>query len=178
LLSRTLDVLLLRSKAIDMIILGIDPGLARIGFGVIRHIKAKKRLQCLDYGVIQTYPGSTDGERLKILFNAIDGLIRKHKPKYVAVEKLYFFKNLKTAIPVSQAKGVILLAIVKKKIPVFEFTPLQIKMIITGYGRADKKQVQEKVKKLLKLKQILKSDDAADALGIAICCARALDKKH
>ena len=161
-----------------MIILGIDPGTARMGFGVIRQVKTKKKLQCLDYGVIQTNPGPTDAERLKILYNAIDGLIRKHKPKYVAVEKLYFFKNFKTAIPVAQAKGVILLAIAKKKLPIFEFTPLQVKMIITGYGRADKKQVQKKIKKLLKLKQIPKPDDAADALGIAICCARALDKKY
>lgn len=157
-----------------MIILGIDPGTARLGFGVIKQIKTKKKLKCLDYGVVKTDFGLSDSERLKILYNAIDRLIRKYKPKHIAVEKLYFFKNLKTAIPVTQAKGVILLAAAKKKIPVFEFTPLQMKMIITGYGRADKKQVQKKIKKLLKLKELPKPDHSADALGIAICCAKEL----
>jgi len=157
-----------------MIILGIDPGTAIIGFGFIK--KTGNKLKCLDYGVIRTKPELSDAQRLKILYNELGRLIKKNKPDIVSIEKLYFFKNFKTAIPVAQAKGVILLAAVKKGIPIVEFTPLQMKMIITGYGRADKKQVQEKIKKLLKLKEIPKPDDAADALGIAICCARGLDK--
>lgn len=155
-----------------MIILGIDPGTATIGFGVVRQIKTKKRLKCLDYGVIKTSSKLSDSERLKILFNAINHLIRKYKPKYIAVEKLYFFKNAKTVIPVSQAKGVILLAANRKKIPIFEFTPLQVKMTVDGYGRAEKKQIQKKIKKLLKLKELPEPDDSADALGVAICCAK------
>ena len=163
-----------------MIILGIDPGTAHTGFGVINKIqnpksKTQNRLKCLDYGLIQTNPGSPAAERLKILYNELNKLIRKHKPKILAVENVYFFKNLKTAMPVSQAKGVILLAAAKKKIPVYEFTPLQVKMTITGYGRAEKKQVQKMIKVLLNLKEIPRPDDAADALGVAICCARLLE---
>lgn len=161
-----------------MIILGIDPGVATIGFGVIRQIKTKKKLKCLYYGIIKTNSGLSDSERLKILFNSINGLIVKYKPNYIAIEKLYFFKNAKTIISVSQAKGVILLAAAKKKVQIFEFTPLQMKMIITGYGRADKEQIQKKIKKLLKLKELPKPDDAADALGIAVCCAKGLDNVH
>ncbi len=111
----------------------------------------------------------SDGERLKIINNELNKLIKKHKPNILAVESIYFFKNLKTAMPVSQAKGVILLTAAKNKIPVYEFTPLQVKMTITGYGRAEKKQVQKMVQVLLNLEKPIKQDDAADALGIALC---------
>ena len=152
-----------------MIILGIDPGTATTGYGVIK--KTKRNLKCLTWGTIETNPSLSNGERLKNLQNQLNKLIKKYKPKLLTVEKIYFFKNIKTAIPVAQAKGTILLTAAKKKIPIFEFTPLQVKTAITGYGRADKKQVQKMIKRLLNLKKLPK-DDAADALGVAICGAR------
>jgi len=156
-----------------MIIMGIDPGTARTGFGII---KKSKKMECIDYGLIETSSSLPAAERLKILNNKLNGLIKKYGPKALAVENVYFFKNLKTAMPVSQAKGVILLTAAKKNIPIYEFTPLQAKMTVVGYGRAEKKQVQEMVKILLNLEERPKSDDAADALAIAICCAKTLDK--
>ena len=149
-----------------MIILGIDPGTATTGFGVI---KKTKGLKVIDYGCITTSPNLVPGERLKIINNELNKIIKKYQPQALAVENVYFFKNLKTAMPVSQAKGVVLLTAAKKKIPVYEITPLQMKMAITGYGKAEKKQVQEMIKVLLKMKEAPKIDDAADALGIAFC---------
>lgn len=158
-----------------MTILGIDPGKAATGWGVIKiksqKSKAKNRLECTNYGTIKTTPEFKDPERLRLLFNEMNKLIRDYKPDVLAIEKLYFFKNLKTAIGVSQAKGVILLTGSKKKLPIHEFTPLQIKISITGYGRAKKVQVQKMVKELLNLKKIPRPNHAADALGAAICCA-------
>jgi len=156
--------------------MGIDPGLANTGFGVVSKIqnlksKIQNKLRCLDYGVIKTNPTLSAGDRLKKINNELNKLIKKYKPNVLAVESIYFFKNFKTAMPVSQAKGVILLTAAKKKIPVFEITPLQMKMAITGYGKAEKKQVQKMIKVLLDLKEAPKSDDAADALGVALCCA-------
>lgn len=153
-----------------MIILGIDPGTATTGYGFVK--KIGRNLSCLDYGSIETSPSSSDAKRLECLYNELNLLIRKTKPDVLAVEKLYFFKNSKTAMTVAQAKGVILLAGVKKRIPIFEFTPLQMKTVVTGYGRAEKIQIQKMVKVILNLKKIPRPDDAADALGIAICCAR------
>ena len=154
-----------------MIILGIDPGIAKLGYGVLKKPKTKSgKLKALDYGCIITDPILSPGERLKKINNELNKLIKKYKPNVLAVESIYFFKNFKTAMPVSQAKGVILLTAAKKKIPVYEITPLQMKMAITGYGRAEKKQVQEMIKVLLNLKEAPKSDDAADALGVALCC--------
>jgi len=152
-----------------MIILGIDPGTATTGFGIIK--KIKKKLKVIDYGCIKTSPDLCPGERLKRINNELNKLIKKYKPKVLAVENIYFFKNLKTAMPVSQAKGVILLTAAKKKIPVYEITPLQMKMAITGYGKAEKKQVQKMLKVLLNMKEVPKLDDASDALGIALCYA-------
>ena len=159
-----------------MIILGIDPGTATMGYGLIEKKQEKKRkdsIEHLEHGVIKTEPGQSDAERLRLLENQLKSKIRKYKPDFLAVEKLYFFKNAKTAIPVAQAKGVVLLTAAKKKIPVFEFTPLQVKMTVAGYGRAKKSQIQKMIKIILKLKEIPRPDDAADALGIAICCANA-----
>lgn len=155
-----------------MIILGIDPGTATTGFGLIE--KTKDKIKVLDYGCITTTPDLCPGDRLKIINNELNKLIQKHQPKVMAVENLFFFKNLKTAMPVSQAKGVILLTAAKKKIPVYEFTPLQVKMAITGYGKAEKKQVQKMVQTLLNLEEKPKDknkrkDDATDALGVAFC---------
>jgi len=156
-----------------MIILGIDPGLATVGFGIIKKVKDKKA-EVIDYGCILTTPDLCPGDRLKIISNELNKLIKKYQPKIVAVENLFFFKNLKTAMPVSQAKGVILLTAAKKKIPVYEFTPLQVKMAITGYGKAEKKQVQKMIQTMLNLEEKTKDknkrrDDATDALGIALC---------
>ncbi len=151
-----------------MIIIGIDPGTATTGFGVLE-IKNKKAV-ALDWGCILTDPKKKVGERLIKLNQEINDLIIKYNPSLMAVENLFFFKNLKTALPVSQAKGVILLAICQNKVPVYEFTPLQVKMTITGYGRAEKKQVQKMIENLLEIKEPIKKDDAADALGVALCC--------
>lgn len=158
-----------------MIIIGIDPGTARLGYGIIEKNKGKtNKFKAIDYGCITTKANSDPGERLKIINTELNKLIKKHKPQVMAVESVYFFKNLKTALPVSQAKGVILFTAAKKKIPVYEFTPLQVKMIVTGYGRAEKEDVQKKVQALLSLEKNpedknKRTDDATDALGIALC---------
>ncbi len=151
-----------------MIIIGIDPGVATTGFGVIEVKDNKAR--AINWGCIDTSAKNCTGERLTEISEGIDNLISRYKPEVVAIEKLFFFKNLKTALPVSQAKGVILFTIHQKKIPVYEFTPLQMKMAVTGYGRAEKKQVQKMIEKLLEIKEPIKKDDAADALGVALCC--------
>ena len=156
-----------------MIIIGIDPGTATTGFGIIR--SHQKKLTCIDYGTIQTSPKLEMGERLITINKEIEKIIKIHEPKIAAIESLYFFKNLKTAIPVSQARGVILLSFSNKNVPIKEFTPLQAKTAVAGYERATKPQVQKMIKHILKLKDIPKPDDAADALAIAVCCAYHLD---
>ena len=164
-----------------MIILGIDPGLATTGYGIIEEMKkekgASKTFRCINYGVIRTEPSFPPPERLKKISKDLNKIIREHQPNVLAVENIYFFKNLKTALPVSQAKGVILLSAANKNIPVCELTPLQVKMAITGYGRAEKKQIQEMVKSELNLKDLPKPDDAADALAVAICCGNLIRQK-
>jgi len=157
-----------------MIILGIDPGLASTGYGVIN---TKKNMKHIEHGVISTDPGKTVGERLKKINREMKRLINKYKPDVLAIEKLYFFKNQKTAVSVFEAKGVVLLTASRKKIPVREFTPLQVKLAMVGYGRASKGQVQSMVKRILNLKKIPKPDDAADGLAIALCCKRSLKNK-
>ncbi len=154
-----------------MIILGIDPGTATTGYGIIESAK-RGILSCLGYGCIETSKTETAGSRLLTLEKELQKILAKYKPDIVCVERLYFFKNLKTAMPVSEARGVILLAIAKKNLPVYELTPLQAKMAITGYGRAEKKQVSRMVKEILKLKEVPKPDDASDALAMAIACAQ------
>ena len=157
-----------------MIILGIDPGLASIGYGIVKHNKGNKKLpfKCLECGLITTTPKLERPDRLKKINNDLSKLIKTHKPNVMAIESIYFFKNLKTAIPVSQASGVILLTAAKNKIPVFNFTPLQVKMTMTGFGRAEKKEIQKKIKKLLNpKKEQLRTDDVADALAVALTYA-------
>jgi crossover junction endodeoxyribonuclease RuvC len=149
------------------IILGIDPGLADTGFGLIEKGKGGK-ISCLSYGSIKTKAGLPMAERLEILNNELKKIIKKYQPALAAVEELFFQNNAKTAIMVGQARGVILLTCRKNKISIAEFTPLQVKQTIAGFGRADKQQVQKMVKLLLNLKEIPKPDDAADALAIAI----------
>lgn len=153
-----------------MIILGVDPGSALTGYGVVS--KTRNKIEYIAHGTIETDKKDTDFERLRQLSNQLTKIINKYKPNAMAVERLYFFNNQKTAIKVSQAKGVILLAGAKKKLDIYEFTPPQIKSTIAGYGRAEKSQVQKMVKLLLKMDEIPKPDDAADALGVAICCAQ------
>ena len=150
-----------------MIILGIDPGTANTGYGII---DGKKDLQYIGHGVIQTSPKDCPGERLRQINNQLSQIIKKYNPDILAIETIYFFVNAKTAMPVSQAKGSILLTAAKKKIPVKEFSPLTIKLITTGNGRAKKKEVQMAVQKILQLKKIPKPNHAADALAVAITC--------
>ena len=160
-----------------MIILGIDPGTARLGYGVVEKTEGRKnKLKAIDYGCIETSPDFSDGERLKKINTELNKIIKKYQPKILAVENIYFFKNLKTVMPVSQAKGVILFTAAKKKIPIREFTPPQIKMAVAGYGRAEKKQIQRMVEIILELNKPVKQDDAADALAVAICYANSLKR--
>jgi crossover junction endodeoxyribonuclease RuvC len=157
-----------------MIILGIDPGTAIVGFGLIKKEDKSQKLKPIEYGCIKTSAKFSTAERLRIIHEGLSSLLKKYKPDIVAVEDIFFFKNLKTAIKVSQARGVILLTIAEKKIAVAEFTPLQIKQAVACYGRAEKSQVQKMVKTLLGLNEIPKPDDAADALAVAICCAHSV----
>lgn len=154
-----------------MIILGIDPGIATTGYGIIRKVKEKtktKLFECLGYGTIKTSPDTCAPERLKKINNELSKLIKVHQPEIMVVESLFFFRNMKTAIPVSQARGVILLTAAKNNIPVHELTPLQVKLAVTGFGWSEKEIVQKKIKTMLSMKEAPKSDDAADALAIAI----------
>lgn len=157
-----------------MKILGIDPGTATTGFGVIE--KQNGSLVFVDAGVITTTPDEEMHHRLVRIDECIDQLIREHRPDMVVVELLYFATNVTTAITVGQARGVVLLAAGRHKLPVHEYTPLQVKQAVTGYGKADKKQVQEMVKMMLRLDGIPKPDDAADGLAIAITHANQINE--
>ena len=151
-----------------MIILGIDPGLATTGFGVVCPIKnSASKLECVAYGTIDTTPDMILPERLKKIHNDLARVITQYQPKALVMENVFFFKNAKTIVPVCQAQGVILLAAAKKGIPVYRYTPIEVKMTITGFHKADKKDVQREIRKILRLENIPKPDDAADALSIA-----------
>jgi crossover junction endodeoxyribonuclease RuvC len=154
-----------------MIILGIDPGTATTGYGIIASDKRKNEFRILDFGVISTDKKISDSERLLELSLDLENVIKKYKPEIAGVEKLFFTTNQKTAMTVAQARGVVLLTCQKNKLKTFEFTPLQVKSFICGYGKAEKKQVQYIVQKTFCLKKIPKPDDAADALAIALCAA-------
>lgn len=159
-----------------MIILGVDPGSVLTGYAILKKDN-KKCLEVLDFGCINADKSIATGERLKKIHKEITKLIEKYKPNIISVETLFFFKNFKTVMPVSQTKGVILLAAAEKKITTWEFTPLQMKMAIAGYGRAEKKQIQEMIKKCVDLskfdmkKNHRKKDDSFDAIGMAICAS-------
>lgn len=158
-----------------MKILGIDPGTATTGFGVVQKINGK--LTMLNCGIISTPKTLPMSNRLNILYEDMVEIIEKHTPDLVAVEKLFFARNVTTALAVGQARGVVLLAAQKADLKLIEFTPLQVKQAVTGYGQASKKQIQQMVAKILKLKNLPKPDDAADALAIAICASnRQIDK--
>ena len=153
-----------------MRILGIDPGYATLGYGVVDREGSK--FKEITYGAITTSSDEDLFTRYMILAEEIQELIDKYNPTHAGVEKLYFNKNVKTAINVAQARGVILLLLRQNDLIVEEFTPIQIKQGVTGYGRADKKQVQKMIQTLLNLKEIPKPDDASDALGVALCCGQ------
>lgn len=154
-----------------MRILGIDPGTATTGFGVIEETK-KLAYSVHDYGVISTPPEHTDSYRLYTIRKNTVELITRFQPDIVAVERLYFFRNATTVITVAQARGVVLLAAEEQGAHIYEFTPLQIKQALTGYGKAPKQQMQQMVQHTLKLSSIPKPDDAADGLAVALCCAQ------
>ena len=150
-------------------ILGVDPGMATMGWGVVR--KDGASLRYVQHGAISTPASWEMPRRLSRLFDALTEVIAGYEPEAIAVEELFFNRNVTTAISVGQARGLVLLAAYRAGVPVFEYTPLQIKQAVTSYGRAGKRQVQEMVKRLLKLPEIPRPDDAADGLAIAICCA-------
>lgn len=149
-----------------MRILGIDPGTALMGYGVVEDQGSRERL--ITMGVLETPSDMLPEKRLQRLYRGVVDLMVEYKPEAVAVEELFFGRNVTTAIHVGQARGIVLLAAADNGIPLREFTPMQVKMAVTGYGRADKKQVQAMVKMLLGLAQVPKPDDVADALAIAI----------
>ncbi|MBQ8428186.1 MAG: crossover junction endodeoxyribonuclease RuvC, partial [Clostridia bacterium] len=153
-----------------MIILGIDPGLATLGYGVVEKDNRGKLLP-LAYGVVTTPKELPLPKRLALIEKGVDEVLEKYRPDEVAFEELFFTENITTGIAVSQARGGALLTFSKKCERIFEYTPMQIKQALTGYGRADKKQIQQVVASILKLKEIPKPDDAADALAIALCQA-------
>ncbi|HBG74195.1 MAG: crossover junction endodeoxyribonuclease RuvC [Chloroflexi bacterium GWB2_49_20] len=149
------------------LILGLDPGTATTGYGLVSEAPDGD-LQAIEYGTIQTPAGMSDPERLVILYQRLREIILLHRPQGSAVEKLFFQKNVRTAIAVSQARGVILVALAEAGLTIGEYTPNEIKQAVTGFGSADKHQVQEMVRILLNLRGIPKPDDAADALAVAI----------
>ncbi len=151
-----------------MIALGIDPGTTRIGFGIIKN--DRNRLSCIAYGIISN-PGKDKFADYVATEKNLSELIAKYQPDVAGIEKLFFFKNQKTVMAVSEMRGILMLTLAKNKIPVQEFTPPQVKQNISAYGKADKAQVQRMVKMLLGIKEPIAPDDAADALALAICCA-------
>ena len=159
-----------------MVILGIDPGYATVGFGFVRYVAP--RFAPGKYGAILTSPNDEFGTRLAVIYRSVCELIDQFKPDVMSVERLYYANNAKTVIGVAEARGVVLLAAEHKGVPVCEYTPLQVKQAVTGYGQAPKAQVQEMTRRLLALKEIPKPDDTADALALAICHAQNSGRKH
>ena len=158
-----------------MRILGIDPGYAIVGVGVIEY--NGQRFKTLEYGAITTPAGMDFPKRLQMIYEQMQEILMIYKPEAMAVEKLYFNTNTTTAIDVAQARGVILIAAQQAGVPCYEYTPLQVKQAVVGYGRAEKKQVIEMTKKILSLSRTPKPDDVADALAIAICHAHSAPSK-
>lgn len=158
------------SESVLCKVLGIDVGTATTGWAVLeKDNDSKNKVRLIDYGVISTSPKDPMPQRLNHIFETMGELIKKYSPDSTAVESLFYFKNQKTVMTVSQARGVILLAAQRFGLEIFEYTPLQVKSAVTGYGRADKKQVQKMVRLILGLEAEVRPDDAADAVAIAIC---------
>ncbi|MDP2637639.1 MAG: crossover junction endodeoxyribonuclease RuvC [Candidatus Levybacteria bacterium] len=149
-----------------MKILGIDPGFARVGWAIVENEKLKIKSE--KFGCIETSKNTDSQDRLVNVYEQVCALIKKHKPDVVAIEELFFANNAKTAFKVGEARGVIILAGAIQKIPVFSYTPLQVKVAVTGYGNADKGQVGRMIKAILKLKEMPKLDDTADAIAVAL----------
>lgn len=154
-----------------MVILGIDPGYAIVGCGVIDY--ENNHFRVLEYGAITTPVGMPFGQRLELIYDEATLLMKRHSPQAMSIEKLFYNSNAKTVIDVGQARGVLMLAAQKCGLEVYEYTPLQVKQSVVGYGRAEKKQVQEMTRLILHLSEIPKPDDTADALAMAICHAHA-----
>ena len=154
-----------------MTILGIDPGLARTGYAVLE--TKNNKIKTIVYGCFVTQAKSPLERRLLQIYSDITKIIKKHKPEKMAIEQLFFGKNVKSALLVGQARGLAFLAAAQGKIPIYEFTPPQIKQGLTDYGNADKSQIQKMLKIILNLKNVPTPDDAADALAIAYCCLQA-----
>ncbi len=151
-----------------MLVIGIDPGTATTGYGLVRE-DSLGRLILVDYGVVLTPPKTPMSQRLLQLFRSLQEVLEEHHPDHSAVEKLFFQRNVRTAISVGQGRGVALLALAEAGLPVDEYTPMEIKQAVTGYGGADKRQVQQMVRALLEMNELPQPDDAADALAVAIC---------
>jgi crossover junction endodeoxyribonuclease RuvC len=152
-----------------MIVLGIDPGTALTGYGIVE--RQGSQLRAVDYGCLETLSSEALPQRLLEIHNGVLELIDSHNPRFLGIERLFFNRNVQTAFAVGQARGVALLAAAERGIPVFEFGPHEVKLAVTGYGRADKGQVQRMVQLMLGMPQLPKPDDAADALAVAICLA-------
>lgn len=150
-----------------MRILGIDPGLAIVGYGIVD--KEGNSYKTIYYDAITTQAHTPIENRIKIIYDEMNLIIEKYKPEVISIEELFFNNNAKTALAVGQARGVVLLSAVEHNIPIYEYTPLQVKQALTGYGRASKMQIQQMMKSMLGLSEIPKPDDVADALAIAIC---------
>lgn len=159
-----------------LIVLGIDPGIAIVGFGIIKHESSK--LKPIQFGSIQTPAHTPVQTRLKQIYDAVSQLCQQYEPDVMAIEKLFFNRNVTTAFAVGQARGVMLLSAEEAGLEVYEYTPLQIKQAVVGYGQAEKHQVQEMVKILLHLKERPKPDDVADGLAVAICHAHSAHTHH
>lgn len=156
-----------------MTILGIDPGFALTGYALLKKDDRSKNLSLIDYGCVSTSAQEVFPQRLVILYSEIKKIIKEYRPDQLAIEDIYFAKNVKTAVKVSQARGIVILAAAQvPEMKISNFTPLQVKQALTGYGRASKKQIQQMVKSVLKLKEIPRPDDAADAIAIALTCAQ------
>jgi len=153
-----------------LVVLGIDPGLADTGFGIVSF--SGQKMEAITYGSIKTAAGQPMAKRLTILASDLRKIIAHHRPDMVGIEQLFFAKNAKTAMAVGQARGVAMLVVAQANLPIRELTPLQVKSALVGYGKATKLQIQQMVKTLLQLDSIPKPDDAADALAVAICVGR------
>ncbi|MBU0952240.1 MAG: crossover junction endodeoxyribonuclease RuvC [Elusimicrobia bacterium] len=159
-----------------MIVLGIDPGLARCGWAVIEQ-KPNKENSIVGFGCIET-PAKMDlPQRLSILYSSLENIIKKYKPQIASLEKQYLFQNAKSVLATSQARGVILLAMSSSNLEIREYNPKQVKISVTGYGAADKQQIQRMVKIILKLKEIPKPDDIADAMAVGLCHLNSFDSR-
>jgi len=159
-----------------MLILGIDPGTATLGYGIIKKLKRRKKYspkyRCLCFGCIETEKDLPFPKRLLLLSKEMRKIVKKYQPDIVAMETLFFFQNKKTAIQVSQATGAIILTLERLKLPIREFTPQEVKKALTKNGRANKKDIEKKVRRILRIKKPIYPDDAADALAIAVCAAK------